>query len=285
VRKAVVEIGVRESPLFARHVEGEADLPSAFVEAFTRAVSFEVFNSGEWVMHKGMLTAALSVIAQGSVQVLIDEESSVVIAQLDVGDCFGEHSALTGSKANASIRAKEPLELLVVPRAKLLGLCEEFPPFAQRLHTVEARRKRENDFIVKWGLKSRQLKGGDGVSASDLADAAKEEAQRTEVGGFKSWKALKQVADMVGHQEQVHNDWKTLIATGRKALPPTNADDADGDGTSNAVGSPGEDAVKAVGTGDEVVRASTTGNGKRVTISTESDVPAPWGTGEDTLSA
>jgi len=89
VRKAVVEIAVEGSALFARDAEGEQPLPAAFLEAFTRAVTFEVFNSGEWVMHKGMLTAALSVIAQGSAQVLIDEASSIIIAQLGVGDCYG----------------------------------------------------------------------------------------------------------------------------------------------------------------------------------------------------
>ena len=46
------------------------------------------------------------------------------LAYLQVGDCFGEHSALTGGKCGASIRAKDALELLAMPRPRLLQLIE-----------------------------------------------------------------------------------------------------------------------------------------------------------------
>ena len=51
-------------------------------------------------MHKGMLTNSLSVIAKGLANVFINEQG-VVIAELGGGDIFGEHSAMTGGKANA----------------------------------------------------------------------------------------------------------------------------------------------------------------------------------------
>ena len=103
----IVNIAVDGSLLFQLHApELGPDLPASFLESFTKMITFEVFNEGEWVMHKGMLTMNLSVIARGLAQVLIDEASSIVIAQLRRGDCFGEHSAITGSKCNASVRAK-----------------------------------------------------------------------------------------------------------------------------------------------------------------------------------
>jgi len=118
--------------------------------------------------------------------------------------------------------------VLVVPRARLLRLCEEFPAFRVRLSHVQARRKHENDFIVKWRQKARHITGRDGMSAEDLADAAKAEAQEQQSAdgahaGAKSWMALKQVADAIGHEQHVHEKWSHAIDSGLGAsvpLPP-----------------------------------------------------------------
>jgi len=111
------------------------------------------------------------------------------VALLRVGDCFGEHSAMTGAKCGASIRAKEALELLAMPRPQLLDLIERFPMFGQRLHSIEGSRMREDAFIQKYHI------GGDGSTkksgleaARDLAKAAKDQAE-----------ILKQAKKMAAH--------------------------------------------------------------------------------------
>ena len=147
-------------------------MPSGFFPTFASKIHFEVYNEGEWVMHKGMLTNSLSVIAKGLANVFINEQQGVVIAELGGGDIFGEHSAMTGGKANASIRAKVALELISIHRDDLLKLLEQFPEFSQRLHQIERRRARENAFIVKWTT----AKGGADNAKQSVAAAAKAEA-------------------------------------------------------------------------------------------------------------
>ena len=173
VREEVLKIAVARSSLFKeKDVEGYEDLPPGFFAAFAGYIHFEVYNEGEWVVHKGMLTNSLCVIATGVANVFINEKEGVVIAELANGDVFGEHSAITGGKANASIRAKSALELFTVQRADLLILLDQFSEFKDRLNKIEKRRSRENAFIVKW----TGAKGG--VTKSSIAAAAKAEADQ-----------------------------------------------------------------------------------------------------------
>ena len=64
-------------------------LTQSCLEALVETVKFELYNSGEWVLHKGMLTESFYVIALGTAQILLDEKAGVVISILTKGDCFG----------------------------------------------------------------------------------------------------------------------------------------------------------------------------------------------------
>ena len=142
------------------------------------AIVFEVYNGGEWVLHKGMLAESFYIIARGSAEVILDEAKGVVIALLERGDVFGEHSAIKGAKCSASVRAKEPLELLAIPKHQLLHSVEAYPEFKARLETIDLLRQKENDFIVKWqqtakaGAASQAVGGGKPGSASAIIAAA-----------------------------------------------------------------------------------------------------------------
>lgn len=106
------------------------------------------------------------------------DEQSVVIAELRVGDCFGEQSTLSGSKCSASVRAKAALELLAIPRQSLQSVVSKFPDLKTRLDAVAMARRQENKFIMRWGEAAKNVKGAEGASGAALAEAAQQELRQ-----------------------------------------------------------------------------------------------------------
>jgi len=137
-------------------------------------IRFEVYNHGEYVLRKGMLNDYFYVVAFGSLEVMLEDNatggsgggmghaaeskrrrsvatgidlSSKVIAQIDVGDCVGEHSAINKGKCEASVRAKGSVELLLLPRHTMLRLIKRNKKVKARLHAMMHRRFSENLYL------------------------------------------------------------------------------------------------------------------------------------------
>ena len=69
------------------------------------------------------------------------------IAELDVGDCFGEISAMYRNKCEASIRAKTPLEVITIPRQVMMKCLHRSNPLLQRVLGLIRKRRKENDYF------------------------------------------------------------------------------------------------------------------------------------------
>ena len=135
------------------------------------AMTFEVYNPGEWVLHKGMLNEWLYIVTAGTAEVLLAEEEDKsaraatrktksnmrasrhshllgkIVAELEMGDVFGEISVMYRNKCEASVRAKTPLEVIAIPRLELMKVLHRSQPLMQRLLAVVRRRRRENDYF------------------------------------------------------------------------------------------------------------------------------------------
>ncbi len=99
-----------------------------------------VFNADEIIFPENSSSTELYVIAQGEVDILINRgttgagKSEAVVARLRRGQSFGEVALVDEGLRSASARAaQKDTRLLVIPREKLIMLCETYPQLGYRL--------------------------------------------------------------------------------------------------------------------------------------------------------
>ncbi|MCP4143573.1 MAG: cyclic nucleotide-binding domain-containing protein [Chloroflexi bacterium] len=95
------------------------------------------FSKGEMIFEENSGSKELYVIANGEVNILINSSAGkkgTVVAILRRGQSFGEVSLVDEGlrSASASAGAKET-RLVVIPRDRLLTLCETYPQLGYRL--------------------------------------------------------------------------------------------------------------------------------------------------------
>ena len=102
------------------------------------------FQAGEVIFEENSSSQELYIITQGEVEILInpalvgvpDKTKKVgsVIATLRRGQSFGEIALVDEGLRSASARAaQKETRLLVIPRDKLIMLCETYPQLGYRL--------------------------------------------------------------------------------------------------------------------------------------------------------
>ena len=102
----------------------------------------KTFSNGELIFPEGANSDELYVIVQGEVDILFNpalvsdqpgEREMVVIATLRRGQSFGEIALVDRGLRSASALAKQHTRLLILPREKLIKLCESFTQLGYRL--------------------------------------------------------------------------------------------------------------------------------------------------------
>ena len=101
------------------------------------------YHMGEMVFPEQSASDELYVIARGEIEILVDPSiieaapvtpRPVTIATLRGGQAFGEIALVDQGLRSAGARsAAENTRLLVIPRAKLLNLCDEHPELGYRV--------------------------------------------------------------------------------------------------------------------------------------------------------
>lgn len=100
------------------------------------------FTEGETIFEESSTSKELFIIAQGQVEVLINPNiikknsaaPRLVIATLRRGQSFGEVALVDEGQRSASVRAAhKDTRLLMIPRDKLIMLCETYPQLGYRL--------------------------------------------------------------------------------------------------------------------------------------------------------
>jgi CRP-like cAMP-binding protein len=101
-----------------------------------------VFNAGDIIFRENSGSKELYVIAQGEVDILINPgvsgksegQNETPVARLRRGQSFGEVALVDEGLRSASARASQKdTRLLVIPRDKLIMLCETYPQLGYRL--------------------------------------------------------------------------------------------------------------------------------------------------------
>ena len=102
----------------------------------------KTFHAGEMILEENNSGKELYIIAQGEVNILVDpgivgtkgNSEKVVVATLRRGQSFGEIALVDEGLRSASAEAKnKDTRLLVIPRDKLIMLCETYPQLGYRL--------------------------------------------------------------------------------------------------------------------------------------------------------
>lgn len=102
----------------------------------------KTFATGETIFEENSSSKELYIIAQGEVEILVnpgplnpnEKPEKVSIATLRRGQSFGEIALVDEGLRSAAARVKgKETRLLVIPREKLIMLCETYPQLGYRL--------------------------------------------------------------------------------------------------------------------------------------------------------
>jgi CRP-like cAMP-binding protein len=104
----------------------------------------KTYQTGEVIVHEGTDSDDLYIIVSGEVDILVNpslvsdhpgaDYASVSIATLRRGQSFGEIALVDKGVRTATVRAlQNKTRLLIIPRVKLLLLCDTYPQLGYRL--------------------------------------------------------------------------------------------------------------------------------------------------------
>ena len=148
---------LKQSSIFSRFTATELELAAAVCHE-------QAFKSGETIFEENSKGTELYVIAPGSVDILIEGQSApeeprkdAVVATLKRGQSFGEIALVDDGLRSATARAAQSgTRLLVIPRDKLIMLCETYPQLGYRImHNLAAdlaAKIRNTDRRIREGL-------------------------------------------------------------------------------------------------------------------------------------
>jgi CRP-like cAMP-binding protein len=144
------------------------DVDRATLERLAASVRETHYDAQEVLVREGERGDSLFIVEHGNVRVSKTSAGSgaVDLAQLGVGDFFGEMSLLTGEPRSATVTAESGCEVLVLSRQELQPILEADPSLAETLSQALAARSAETEAK----LEDRRERGkGEHRAASILA--------------------------------------------------------------------------------------------------------------------
>jgi CRP-like cAMP-binding protein len=125
------------------NVELLRSLPPEDMELVLEAVTPESFAQSEFIFRKGDATDGLYLIINGNVQIL-DQQDGSVMATLSAGESFGEMALLTGEPRYASARASTPVVLLKIDKSQFNSLIKVSPYLRHSIEQLNSQRLMKN---------------------------------------------------------------------------------------------------------------------------------------------
>lgn len=108
------------------------------------------FGRGERVIEEGAEGDSMFILLRGAAQVSISKNGSTIpVATLSSGDCFGEMSLLTGEKRSATVRADGDCYVMEIGKDVMGDVIRDSPDCLKHLSELLAKRKMETEGIVK----------------------------------------------------------------------------------------------------------------------------------------
>ncbi len=120
------------------------------LDHLVRQARLNHFGRGEPVIEEGAAGDSMFVLLRGKANVCVSKNgSSIQIATLKAGDCFGEMSLLTGEKRSATVRADGDCYVMEIGKPVMAEVLRGAPDCLERLSELLARRKMETEGILK----------------------------------------------------------------------------------------------------------------------------------------
>ena len=108
------------------------------------------FGRGERVIEEGADGDSMFILLSGAAEVSVAKNGSTIpVATLRSGDCFGEMSLLTGEKRSATVKADGDCYVMEIGKDVMGNVIRDSPECLKALSELLAKRKMETEGIVK----------------------------------------------------------------------------------------------------------------------------------------
>jgi small-conductance mechanosensitive channel/CRP-like cAMP-binding protein len=134
---------LREEPLFGC-------LSDEQINHLVKQARLNYFGRGEPVIEEGAAGDSMFVLLRGAANVSVSKNGSTIqVATLGAGDCFGEMSLLTGEPRSATVRADGDCYVMEIGKPVMAEVLRGAPGCLEQLSELLAQRKMETEGIVK----------------------------------------------------------------------------------------------------------------------------------------
>jgi small-conductance mechanosensitive channel len=146
----VVQEGYAEAGAILRGDRLFQCLPDSQLESLLRNSKLDYFGRGEPVIEEGADGESMFVLLRGTAHVTVAKEgTNIRVGGLRPGDCFGEMSLLTGERRSATVRAIDDCYVMEIGKSVMAEVLRDAPQCLEQLSELLARRKMENEGILK----------------------------------------------------------------------------------------------------------------------------------------
>ena len=120
------------------------------IENLVKQSELNHFGRGERVIEEGADGESMFILLRGEAEVSIAKNGSTIpVATLRSGDCFGEMSLLTGEKRSATVRAEGDCYVMEISKEVMGDVIRQSPDCLRLLSELLAKRKMHTEGILK----------------------------------------------------------------------------------------------------------------------------------------
>ena len=135
-------------------------LPQETHNALLKRMKSRIIPKGNEIIHQEEINDHIYIIEEGVVAIILetDDENSVEVNRLAVGDYFGEMSLLTGERRTTTAVALTETTLFEISREDISSLIKKYPRMANLLRQTASERRAIEDTLIQKIVKGREEK-------------------------------------------------------------------------------------------------------------------------------